>query len=167
MRVFILGEAPRAGLLADLLRGGGHIVVDDAAAAEMLFLVQRQTGEQRVTRQEAVDQLFRVAPRLAPGCVVCLVSIEPNVAWPIGMSHVVRTNLAFNAAQPCAVTRAHFSDLLRLDPASLVLGTREGVPEATAALERAFGPLLPAGKPVRIATIYEAERDAGYQPYQA
>jgi hypothetical protein len=167
MRVFVLGESPRAEHLTELLRGGGHTVVDDAAAAEMLFVIQREPGESRVTRQETVDQLFRVAPQLSPGCVVCLVSIEPNIAWPIGMTHVVRTTLAFNAPQPCPVTRAHFPTLPGSSLEGLILGAREDAPEAGAALERAFSPLLPSGGPIRLANIYEAERDAVYRPYQA
>lgn len=167
MRMFILGETPRADQLASLLRGGGHVIVDDAAAAEMLFVVQREPGERPVTRQEAVDLLFRVAPQIAPGCVVCLVSVEPNVAWPIGMTHVVRTTLAFNASQPCPVTRAHFPSLAEGQTTDPILGAREGVPEAFAALERAFAPLRAAGRPLRVASIYEAERDADYRPYQA
>ena len=154
----------RAAQFAELLERGGHSIVTNPADAEIVFLVQRAPGELPVTRHEAVEALFRVAPEFKQPCVVCLVSLEPNTVWPVGMCHVVRTNLQFNAAQACSVTRAHFNSFQTPNFDKLIVGAREN---AVAAMEEVFTPLLPAGCTLRVANLYEAERDAHYRPDQA
>jgi hypothetical protein len=162
MRALVLGQTPRAPLFTSLLRAGDYTIVDSPAEADILFVLQRESGsESRVTRQEVMDELKTVVPYISRPVIVCLVSIEPNTAWPIGMSHAVRTSLLLAAAYPLKITRAHLTALPDPDFQQLILGAKE---DAMASLADAFSPLLPAECAVQVSSMYEAERDAEYRP---
>src|SRR5687767_1268775 len=147
MRAYLLGDISRAAQFAELLCGGGHSVVTQPADAEIIFFIRRAPDDTPATRQEAVEALCRMARDLTQPCLVCLVSLEPNTIWPIGMCHVVRTSLLFNAAQPCRVTRAHFNSFHSPNFDELIVGAREN---AVTEMEEVFTPLLPAGCTLRV-----------------
>ena len=162
MFALVLGMTTRAPLFTSLLRAGDYTIVDSPAEADILFVLQREPGgESRVTRQEVIDELKTVVPYISQPVIVCLVSIEPNTAWPIGMAHAVRTSLMLAAAHPLKITRAHLSALPDPDFHRLILGAKE---DAMASLTDAFAPLVPAECLVHVSNLYEAERNADYHP---
>lgn len=163
MRILVPGAHPRAVQLAELLQTAGHEVVTAAETADVVLCCQADDNDGPVYRHQLLELLSALGSQLRAPCLVCLVSLEPNLVWPAGFCHTACTTLRFSGtAERFPVTRAHLQSLTLPTPADLILGADADADKK--ALRTIWQGLFESQDPLPIGGIFEAELAAEYKP---